>query len=194
LSETEVRESLTLSLGEFFAQSDALSQEAEALVKEQLALAEGKANEELALAKEQIAQQARASSNRETALQQEITALRQAELDANNKLFDKGLEYTILVTKVVPLRTQLVELQEEAVANKVKIGRCSWARRRLSLPHKLRPSRGPRQNSSTMLLTPTPQGSRILAQVACKHPEMNESPFATLNRVVDGQIVPGASL
>jgi len=56
LSETDVRESLALSLGEFFARSDALSQEAEARVKEELALAEAKAKEELALAKEQLAQ------------------------------------------------------------------------------------------------------------------------------------------
>jgi len=29
-----------------------------------------------------------------------------------------------------------------------------------------------------------------LAHVACKHPEMDTSPFATSNHVVDGQIVP----
>jgi len=29
-----------------------------------------------------------------------------------------------------------------------------------------------------------------LAQVACKHPEMDASPFATSNHVVDGQIMP----
>jgi len=58
LSETVVRDSLALSLSEFFAQSDALSHEAESRVKEQLALVEAKAKEELALAKEQLAQQA----------------------------------------------------------------------------------------------------------------------------------------
>jgi len=29
-----------------------------------------------------------------------------------------------------------------------------------------------------------------LAQVACKHPEMDVSPFATSNHIVDGQTVP----
>ena len=29
-----------------------------------------------------------------------------------------------------------------------------------------------------------------LAQVACKHPKMDISPFATSNHIVDGQIVP----
>jgi len=33
-----------------------------------------------------------------------------------------------------------------------------------------------------------------LAQVACVHPEMDTSPFATSNRVVDGQLVPRAPL
>ena len=31
-----------------------------------------------------------------------------------------------------------------------------------------------------------------LAQVACVHPKMDTSPFATSNRVVDGQVVPRA--
>jgi len=31
-----------------------------------------------------------------------------------------------------------------------------------------------------------------LAQVACVHPEMDTSPFATSNWVVDGQLVPRA--
>jgi len=55
LNEAVVQESLVVSLGEFFARSDALSQEVEARAKEQLALVEAKAKEELALAKEQLA-------------------------------------------------------------------------------------------------------------------------------------------
>jgi len=70
-SEKVVRESLAVSLGEFFAQSDAFSHEAESKAKEQLALAE-----ELDLAKEQLAQQAQVFSNRETSLQQKVGALR----------------------------------------------------------------------------------------------------------------------
>jgi len=31
-----------------------------------------------------------------------------------------------------------------------------------------------------------------LAQVSCVHPKMDTSPFATSNRVVDGQVVPRA--
>ena len=71
--------------------------------------------------KEQLAKQAQVFFNRETALNQELSALRQAELEANKKLHDKGQEYTTLLGKVVPLRTQVVELQEEVAANKAKM-------------------------------------------------------------------------
>jgi len=95
-----VQENLALSLGEFLAQANASSHEVELKAKEQLALAE-----ELALAKEQLAKQAQGFFIRETALNQELSILRQAELEANKKLYDKGQEYTTLLGKVVPLRT-----------------------------------------------------------------------------------------
>jgi len=66
-----VRENLALSFGEFFAQADTFSHEAESKTKEQLALAE-----ELALVKEQLAKQAHVSFNRETTLNQELMAIR----------------------------------------------------------------------------------------------------------------------
>ena len=62
-NENNVRESLALSFGELFAQADAFSHEAESKAKEQLALVE-----ELALVKEQLAQQAQVFFNRATAL------------------------------------------------------------------------------------------------------------------------------
>ena len=102
-----VQKNLALSLGEFFAQANASSHEAELETKEQLALVE-----ELALVKEQLANQAQGFFIHETALTPELSALRQDELEANNKLHDKGQEYTTLLGKVVPLRVQVVELQE----------------------------------------------------------------------------------
>jgi len=110
-----VQENLALSLSEFFVQANTFSHEVESKAKEQLALAE-----ELALAKEQHEKQAQGFFIRETALNQELSALRQAKLEANKKLHDKGQEYTTLLGKVVPLRTQVVELQEEAATSKAK--------------------------------------------------------------------------
>jgi len=106
-NEKDARGSLALNLGEFFAQVDAFSHEAES-----------KAKEQLALVKEQLAQQAQVFFHRETVLNQELSALRQAELETNKKLFDKSQEYTTLLAKVVPLRTQVVGLEEEVVATK----------------------------------------------------------------------------
>ena len=71
--------------------------------------------------KEQLANQAQSFFLRETTLTQELGALRKAELEAKRKLHDKGQEYTTLLGKVVPLRTQVVGLQEEVAANKVKM-------------------------------------------------------------------------
>jgi len=58
-----VQENLAFSLGEFFAQANTFSHEAESKAKEQLALAE-----ELALVKEQLANQLQGFFIRETAL------------------------------------------------------------------------------------------------------------------------------
>jgi len=111
-----VRENLVLGLGEFLALADAFSHEAESKAKGQLALAE-----ELALAREQLAQKTQVFTNCETALNQELSALRQIEFGANKKLHDKGQEYTTLLGKVVPLHVQVVELEEEAATNKARM-------------------------------------------------------------------------
>jgi len=71
--------------------------------------------------KEQLANQAQSFFIRETALTQELGVLRKAELEANKKLHDEGQKYTTLLGKVVPLRAQVVGLQEEVAANKVKM-------------------------------------------------------------------------
>ena len=198
-----MRESLTLSLGEFFAQSDAFSHEAES-----------KAKEQLALAKKQLAQQAQVFSNRETPLHQEVSTLRQAELEANKKLFDKSQEYTTLLARVVPLRTQVVGLEEEVVANKSRMVKLEeWATEREvqlgKVEAELTAQTEALERAKAELTTQAEAFGRAkadliddvadayaagfkdaLAQVACKHPEMDVSPFATSNHIVDGQIVP----
>jgi len=202
-SRKAVRESLALSLGEF------LSHEAEFKTKEQLALAE-----ELALVKEQLAQQAQVFSNNETALHQEVNALRQVELEANKKLFHKGQECTTLVAKVVQLCTQVVELEEEAGANKarmvkleeratdreVQLGKVeaeltaqteAIERAKADLIAQVEAfERAKVELIDDAVDAYAPGFEDALAQVACKHPQMDASPFATSNHVVDGQIMP----
>ena len=90
-------------------------------------LVEAKAKEDLALAeekkKDELAQQARAFAARETALMQELSCLHHSEKDAKKRFFDKVQEYTELESKVLPLRTRVVELEEEAEQTKAKMAK-----------------------------------------------------------------------
>jgi len=138
LDEDAVRERLGLNLGEFLAQSNTLISRTEVRIKEQLALVEAKAKEDLALAeakakedlalaeekkKEELAQLVLIFTNCETAMDQEITSLRQSEKETKKRLFDKGQEYIDLESRVLPLRTKMVELEKEADATKAKMAK-----------------------------------------------------------------------
>jgi len=146
-----VRENLALSLGEFFAQVDTFSQEAESKTKEQLALAE-----ELALVKEQLANQAQGFFNRETALNQKLSALRQAELEANKKLHDKGQSTPPCWEKLCPYaprwwnskkKLRPTRLRWPILKSDLPPERCNWAKWRLSSQKRLNPLIRPRHNS-----------------------------------------------
>ena len=191
--------------------------------KEQLALAE-----ELALVKEQLANQAQSFFIRETALTQELGVLRQAELEANKKLYDKGQEYTTLLGKVVPLRVQVVGLQEEVAANKAKMvvleersvdREMHLGKVEVELTEKTKALEKNKEKLTEKAEALVKAKEEITAQaedfekakaellddaadayaagfedalapVVCKHPEMDTSPFATANHIVEGQIVP----
>jgi len=109
-----LQESMALSLGEFFARANSSSHENKMKTKEQQALAD-----ELSRVKEQQANQAQRFFIRETALTQGLGILRKAELEANKRLHDEGQKYTTLLSKVVPLRAEVVGLKEEVAANQL---------------------------------------------------------------------------
>jgi len=96
-------------------------------MKGRLALVEAKAKEDLVMAeekkKEELAQLVQIFTNRETTLDQEISSLRQTEKEIKKRLYDKGQEYTDLESKVLPLRTRGVELEQEVEAAKAKIAK-----------------------------------------------------------------------
>jgi len=114
--EARTRERLGLNFGTLLAQSDALISRTEVRVKEQVALAEAKAKEEMALL-------ARAFTTCEIALKQELASLRQAEKDLSKWLHDKSQEAVELEAKILPLRTHAIELEEAAEATKAKMVR-----------------------------------------------------------------------
>jgi len=109
VTEDVARERLGLGFDGLLSQANAYIDKAEAL-REQLALVEVKAKEDLVMAeekkKEEINQLVLIFTNRETALDQETSSLRQTENGIKKRLFDKGQEYTDLESKVLPLRTR----------------------------------------------------------------------------------------
>jgi len=236
-TEEALQESMALNLGEFFARANSSSHEAELKTREQQALAD-----ELARVKEQLANQAQSFFIRETALTQELGILRKAELKANKRLHDEGQKCTTLLNKVVPLRAEVVELKEEAAANKAKIANLEersidqevhLGKVEAELTEKIEALEKTKEEltekNETLEKTKeeliekaealvkakkemTAQAEDFekakaellddvadayaagfedaLAQVVCKHPEMDTSPFATANHIVNGQIVP----
>jgi len=88
----------------------------ESQMKEELALTEGRKQDELA-------QHARAFATREIALTQELSCLRQSKKDTKRQLFDKSQEAIQLEAKILPLRTKVIELEEQAEETKAKMAK-----------------------------------------------------------------------
>jgi len=160
-----------------------------------LALAEEKNIEELA-------QLVLIFTNRETALDQEISSLRRTEKEIKKRLYDKGQEYTDLESKVLPLRTRAVELEKEAEATKAKMAKLEEraTNQEVQLGRveaKLTQQAENFKKTEVELIEDVVDAyaagfEDALALVACAHPEMDASPLVTSNHVVDGQIVPRA--
>ena len=186
--ETAVWERLGLNVGALLAQSNALITKPEARV----ALVEAKAKEETALL-------ARSFATREAALKQELTSLRQSEKDLSKRLHDKCQEVVELEAKILPLRIRVIELEEAAEASKAKMALLEEKsiNREVRLGHvevELLQQAKRFEETEAELTEDVVDGydtgfGDALAQVTCAHPEMDTSPFATSNRVVNGQIV-----
>jgi len=119
-----------------------------------------------------------------------------------------------LLGKVVPLRVQVVQLQEEAPANKAKMANLEersvnrevqLGKVEVELTKKTEALEKVKEELTVQARDFEKAKAELLddvvdayaagfedafVQVACKHPEMNISPFAIANHVVDGQIVP----
>jgi len=212
LSDEAVQEKWALYLGEFLARANSSSREAEKKSQEHQALAE-----ELALVKEQMAKQAKSFFIRETALNQELDVLREAELTTNKRLHDEGQKYTTLLSKVVPLRVELEELKAENAVNKEKMTTLEersvdpevlLGKVEAELTEKTEAFEKAKaeltiqaedfEKAKAELLDDAADAfvvgfEEALAQVVCKHPEMDASLFLTANCVIDGQIVPRQS-
>ena len=188
--ETAARERLGLNFRTLLAQSNALITRPEARV----ALVEAKAKEETTLL-------ARSFATRETALKQELASLRQSERDLSKRLHDKCLEAIELEAKILPLRIRVIELEEAAEASKAKMERLEersinrevqLGRVEAELLQQAKRFEEAEAELTGDIVDAYDAGFEdALTQVACVHPEMDASPFATSNRVVNGQIFQG---
>jgi len=115
-NEATTRERLGLNFGALLAQSNTFISRTEVRVKEQVALVEAKAKEEMALL-------ARAFTTRKTSLKQELANLRHAEKDLSKWLHDKSQEVIEPEAKILPLRTWAIKLEEAVEATKAKVAR-----------------------------------------------------------------------
>jgi len=151
-------------------------------------------------AKEETTLLARLFATRKTALKQELACLRRSEKDLSKRLHDRYQEVVELEEKILPLRIRVFELEETAEASKAKMA--GFEER--SINREVQPGRveaellqqAKRFEEAEAEMT----GDDVdvydagfedaFAQVACVHPEMDASPFAVSNRIVNGQIVP----
>jgi len=129
-----------------------------------------------------------------------LSCLRQSEKDVKKWLFDKDQEYTDLESKVLPLRTKVMELKEQEEATKAKMAKLE--ERAISREVQLCRVEGELvektelfKKAEAKLLEDAADAygggfEDALAQIACVHPKLDLTPFTVLKRVVDGQLVP----
>ena len=186
--EAATRERLGFNFGALLAHSNALITRLEARV----ALVGAKTKEETALLAHKFVA-------RETAPKQELACLRRSEKDLSKQLHVKCQEVVELEARILPVRIRVFELEEAAEASKAKMA--GLEKRSINQEVQLGCvevellQQAKRFEEAEVELT----GDGVdaydagfedaLAQVACVHPEMDASPFAVSNRVVNEQIV-----
>jgi len=173
--EAAARERLGFNYGALLAQSNALITRPETRV----ALVEAKTKEETTLL-------ARSFAARDTALKQELACLRRSEKDLSKQLHAKCKEVVELKARILPLRIQVFELKEAAEASKAKMAGLE----KRSINREVQLGEVEAELIGDVVDAYDVGFEDALAQVAYVHPEMDASPFAVSNRVVNGQIVP----
>jgi len=146
-------------------------------------------------------------TNRETTLYLELESLRQSEKDAKKALHDKGLEAVELETKILPLHTRGVELEdlvvelkgkvanleERATQREVLLGQVEGklAEKTESLAGTIESFRRTEEELTNDVVEAYGEGFQdVVAQFACAHPEVDLTLFGESKCVVDDQIVP----
>ena len=150
--------------------------------------------------REELALQAKALSNRETTMYQELANLHKLEKEVKRLLFEKSQEaleseskILLLYNKVVELEEKVEEMQakmakleERVTQRKVQLGQVEG-----ELAEKVELFKKTEEELNNDVVDAYGEGFQdAMAQFAWVHPEVDLSPFAESKCVVDRQLVP----
>ena len=148
---------------------------------------------------EEMSLNAKTFTNRETAMYVEMASLRQTEKDAKKALQDKSQEAVQLEAKILPLRTNVIELkglveemtekmarmEERATQREVLLGQVEG-----ELTENVESFKKTEEELTNDTVDAYGKGFQdAITQFACVHPEVDLIAFGEFKCVVDGQLV-----
>jgi len=173
------------------------------LIASSLALSRAQEAEELkarmAELEKELSLKTKAFASRETAMYNELASLRQSEKDAKKALFDKSHEVVQLEAKILPVRNNVVDLEEKveemqakmtkqkerATQREVLLGQVEG-----ELAEMVELFKKTKEELTNDVADAYGEGFQdAIAQFACVHPEVDLSPFTESKCIVDGQLV-----
>jgi len=168
----------------------------EFLIVYNLALSKARdSKDETAKLREELALQAKVSSNREAALNQELSSLRQSEKETKRLLFEKSQKALQTESKILPLCNKVIDLEEKVEETQAKMAKLEEraTQREVQLgqvegelAQKIELIKQTEEELTNVVVDAYGVGFQdAMAQVACV-PEMDISPFVETKWVSDG--------
>ena len=153
----------------------------------------------MAKLEKEMSTQAKTFANRKTAMYVELGSLRQAEKDAKKDLQDKSQEAVQLEAKILPLRTNVIELEELVADMKGKMAKLEerGTQREVlleqvegELAEKIESFKKTKEELTNDVADAYGEGfPDAIAQFACVHLVVDLTPFDESKCVVDGKLV-----
>jgi len=154
----------------------------------------------MAKLREELASLTKVSSTREAAFNKELMSLQQSEKEVKRLLFEKSQEALQSESKILPLRNKVSELEEKVEEMQTKMAKLEErvTQREVQLgqvegelSEKVELFKQTKEELNNDVADAYGKGFQdAMAQFACVRPEVDLSPFAESEWVVDGQLMP----
>ena len=122
-----------------------------------------------------------------------LSSLRQLEEDTKKLRFDKGQEVVQLESKIFPLRTRVIELEDQTEETKAKMAKLEERATNQEVQIGRVESELAKKTEAEIIEDAADAYGwgfeDALAQVACVHPELDLTPCTVVMQVVDGQLM-----